>query len=79
MTEYDRKFYICDPRVVDWKKYYIVYVLGARLHLIRDPFSNYKEACRRMVRLRITHYTVKYFCIMILLALVYVLYALVYK
>lgn len=74
MTEYDRKYFLCDPHVVNWEKYYVVYVLGARLHLLRDSFSNYKKACQRMKRLKITHYTVKYLCILILLYVLYILF-----
>lgn len=43
MTEYDRKLFICDPRVVNWKQYYIYYGLGARQYLLRDSFDNYKQ------------------------------------
>lgn len=46
MTEYDRKLFICDPRVVNWKQYYIYYGLGARQHLLRDSFDNYKQGIR---------------------------------
>lgn len=71
MTEYDQKYFICDPRVVNWKRYYIVYVLGARIHLLRDSFDNYKSACKRMKWLKVIHYTVKYFFIALLTYILY--------
>lgn len=75
MTEYDRKYFICDPRVVNWKKYYIVYVLGARTYLLRDTFDNYKEARTRMKRLKIMHYTVKYFFVALFAYILYISFA----
>lgn len=71
MTAYDKKYFICDPRVVNWRKYYIVYVLGARLHLLRDSFDNYKAACKRAQKLKILHYVVKTFFICLLLFAIY--------
>lgn len=73
MTEYDREFFICDPRVVNWKSYYIVYGIGARKHLLRDSFDNYQAARKRMTRLKYCHYTLKYTCIAIILWVFYVL------
>lgn len=73
MTEYDRKYFICDPRVVNWKKYYIVYVMGARIHLLRDSFTNYKQACKRMKRLKFVHYFLKYSFIAVFCYILYML------
>lgn len=75
MTDYDKKYFICDPRVVNWQQYYIVYVLGARLHLLRDPFTNYKAACKRATRFKILHYFVKFFFVCLFL---YVIYAILF-
>lgn len=74
MTEYDRKYFICDPRVVDWKKYYIIYVIGARKHLLMDSFENFKQACKRMTRLKYLHYILKYTCIAVILFIFYILF-----
>lgn len=74
MTEYDQKYYICDPRVVNWKKYYIIYLIGARKHLLMDSFDNYKEAGKRMKRLKYLHYTLKYACILLFLFGFYILF-----
>ncbi|XP_055327151.1 fatty acyl-CoA reductase wat-like isoform X2 [Sitodiplosis mosellana] len=74
MTEYDRKYFICDPRVVDWKKYYIVYIIGGRKHLLRDSFDNFEQACKRMTRLKYLHYTLKYTCIALILFIFYQLF-----
>lgn len=71
MTEYDRKYFICDPRVVDWQKYYIIYGLGARKHLLRDSFDNYTQAIGRMHRFKYLHYILKYTCIAIILFIFY--------
>lgn len=71
MTEYDRKYFICDPRVVNWKDYYIIYGLGARKHLLRDSFDNYEQARIRMKRLKWLHYCIKYACIAIILWIFY--------
>lgn len=74
MTEYDRKYFICDPRVVNWKNYYMVYALGGRIHLLRDPFDNYKQAGKRMKKLKIIHYTVKYFFVALFAYVLYILF-----
>lgn len=60
MTEYDRLYYLCDPRCVNWKQYYVVFALGARVYLLRDPITNYKEAKKRMQILKLAHYSIKY-------------------
>lgn len=60
MTDYDKKYFICNPNVVNWEQYYIVYVLGARIHLLRDPLKTYKAACIRAKRLKILHYFIKW-------------------
>lgn len=73
MTEYDRKYYICDPRVVNWKQYYIVYGIGACKHLLRDSFDNYKQTRKNMARFKYCHYTLKYTCIAIILYIFYIL------
>lgn len=74
MTKYDQQYYICDPRVVNWKKYYIIYLIGGRKHLLRDSFDNYKQAVKRMTRLKYLHYTLKYTCIAVILFLFYTLF-----
>ncbi|XP_031621106.1 fatty acyl-CoA reductase wat-like [Contarinia nasturtii] len=74
MTEYDRKYYICDPRIVDWKKYYVIYVIGARKHLLDDSFDNYKQAYKRMHLLKYLHYSVKYTFIAVILFIFYKLF-----
>lgn len=74
MTVYDREYFICDPRVVNWKSYYIVYAIGARKHLLRDSFDNYQEARKRMARLKYYHYILKYTCIAIILSIFYLLF-----
>lgn len=65
MTEYDRQYYLCDPRCVNWKEYYILFALGARVYLLRDPITNYGEAQKRMKFLKIAHYFIKYLFILI--------------
>lgn len=74
MTEYDRKYYVCDPRIVEWKKYYVIYVIGARKHLLNDSFDNYKQAFKRMTFLKYLHYSVKYTCIAVILFSFYTLF-----
>lgn len=73
MTEYDQKYYICDPRVVNWKKYYIIYAIGARKHLLRDSFDNYQQARKRMGRLKFLHYIIKFTCILAFFVIFYTL------
>lgn len=72
MTEYDRKYYICDPRVVNWNQYYIVYGIGACKYLLRDSFDNYKQTRKNMARFKYLHYTLKYTCIAIVLYIFYI-------
>lgn len=73
MTQYDQKFYICDPRVVNWKQYYVVYAIGAAKYLLHDPLENLEQARKRLKRLKYSHYTLKYTCITIILYICYIL------
>lgn len=73
MTLYDRQYFMCDPKIVDWRKYYIVFALGARVHLVRDSLENYDAARVRMKWMKLTHYTIKYLCLVLLLSSFYFL------
>lgn len=71
MTAYDRQYFMCDPKTVDWRNYYIVFALGARVYLVRDALENYDAARVRMKWMKLTHYTIKYLCLVLLLSIFY--------
>lgn len=68
MTDYDRQYFICDPKVVNWKEYYMVFALGARQYLLQNPLNDFKAARNRMDWLKLTHYTIKSIGIIIVIA-----------
>lgn len=63
MSVYDRQYFLCDPSVVDWRRYYITYGLGARVHLVRDELDDFDAARVRMKWMKLAHYTIKYLCL----------------
>lgn len=73
MTAYDRQYFVCDPKIVDWRKYYIVFALGARVYLVRDSLENYDAARVRMKWMKLTHYVIKYLCLVLSLSIFYFL------
>lgn len=63
MSIYDRQYFLCDSSIVNWEKYYIIFALGARVHLVRDSLENYDSARVRMKWMKLAHYTIKYLCL----------------
>lgn len=43
VSKKDKEVFFCDLRELDWDDYFVTYVVGARIHLTKDPVETIPE------------------------------------
>nr|QGV11539.1 FAR11 [Tetrastichus brontispae] len=65
MNQADQTIFNFDVRKLDWEYMTMLYIRGGRLHILKESFDNLKLAKRRFVRMKILHYVVTSFVLLV--------------
>ncbi|KAJ6641422.1 Fatty acyl-CoA reductase wat [Pseudolycoriella hygida] len=58
MSPYDQEFFPCDVNRYDFKEYSYKYLWGLRTYIAKEPIDNLEAAKRKLIKLKIAHYSV---------------------
>lgn len=58
MSQHDQEFFPCDVNRYDFKEFSYKYLWGLRTYIAKEPIDNMDAAKRKLVRLKIAHYSV---------------------
>lgn len=58
MSSYDQEFFPCDVNRYDFKEFSYKYLWGLRTYIAKEPIDNMDAAKRKLIKLKIAHYSV---------------------
>lgn len=58
MTPHDQEFFPCDVNRYDFKEFSYKYLWGLRTYIAKEPIDNMDAAKRKLIKLKIAHYSV---------------------
>ncbi len=58
MSAYDQEFFPCDVNRYDFKEFSYKYLWGLRTYIAKEPIDNVDAAKRKLIKLKIAHYSV---------------------
>ncbi|XP_060533075.1 fatty acyl-CoA reductase wat-like [Cylas formicarius] len=73
MSGEDQDLFFCDLRKLDWNEFYLSYLRGVRVYLLKDPMDTLPQARKRWSRLYAAHQVTKALVFLLLLRLAWML------
>lgn len=58
MSHHDQEFFPCDVKRYDFKEFSYKYLWGLRTYIAKEPINNLEVAKRKLIKLKIAHYSV---------------------